>query len=249
VLGLLENEAVGDARSAREQRIRDAKAGEAAEADDPGATPDDAMEIASTLARLGRLEGKAVLELGCGSGRFTRRLAARSRAVLAVDFSRESLRQAARTLVTAGAQVGLVQADVSRLALAPARFDAALSTLYSNLPSRALRAASSAVVAGALKPGGRYVLTAHHQDIRRRLRGKPKEETYANGIYFRSFTRGALQRELEPHFKRLELGTICIRLPYLSRMARFRPGLSRACERIPALNRLGELLIVTAENG
>lgn len=248
ILGLLENNTVLDEDSARERRIRDAKARAAEKHPEPGATPDDAMEIDSTLSRLGGLEGKAVLELGCGSGRFTRRLAARCRAVLAIDFSRESLRQAARTLVSARATTGLVQADVSRLALAPARFDAALATLYSNLPSLALRQSSSAAVAHALRPGGRYVLTAHHHEIRRRLQGRPEEETYENGIYFRSFTREALRRELEPYFKRLELGTICIRLPYLSRGPELRSRLSRLCERIPVLNRLGELLIVTAEN-
>ena len=205
----------------------------------------DAMEIPSTLRRLGNTRGKSILELGCGTGRYTRLLADSCNSILAIDFSRQSLLVNSKIL-SSGHNVGLVHADVSQLALKPNSFELALSTLYSNLPSLGLRLASTKLVSNALIHNGRYILSAHHYDIRERLRGIPAEGQYNNGIYYKSFTAKSLQAELQDYFSNIEYTTIATWLPYLSRIRATRVSLSRICERIPLINKLGALLMATA---
>src|SRR5947208_8991831 len=71
-----------------------------------------AAEAPATLRRLGAGLEDVTLEVGCGTGRFTARLAGRTRALLALDHSVESLR-IARAKVGDGAV--FVQADASYL--------------------------------------------------------------------------------------------------------------------------------------
>ena len=206
----------------------------------------DEMEISSTLKRLQPLTGKTVLELGCGTGRFTLRLADRCKKVLAVDFSRESLLASIKNLDQSKGTVGMIQADVNKLALKPNSFDLALSTLYSNLPTLEIRTASTRKVHNAVKTGGKYVLTAHHHDIRQRIKKIPAEGQYDNGIYYRNFTPSLLKGELSHFFPEIKMSTICIWLPLFSRKKEWRPLVSKICEYLPIINRLGSLLIATA---
>jgi len=209
----------------------------------------DEMEISSTLKRLQSLNGKTVLELGCGTGRFTLRLVNKCKMVLAIDFSRESLLAIINNLNNLSqskGSVGLVQADVSKLALKPDSFDLALSSLYSNLPTLKIRSASTSAVHNTLKAGGKYVLTTHHHEIRQRIKGTPVEGQYDNGIYYRNFTSGLLRGELRRYFSEIKTSTICIWLPLISRRKGWRPAISIICEQLPILNRLGDLLIATA---
>ena len=205
----------------------------------------DEMEVPSTLKRLGDTVGKSILELGCGTGRFTRLLTETCDLILAVDFSRKSLLVNARNLPQCE-NVGLIQADVSRLILLPNSFDLALSTLYSNLPSLEIRTSSNKAVFNALKAGGRYVLSAHHHEFREILKGIPAEGEYDNGIYYRQFTIRSLKEELSVSFPQINFHTICIWLPYISRIKSIRVIISKVCERIPVLNKMGSLLLATA---
>jgi len=206
----------------------------------------DEMEISPTLKRLQPLNGKTVLEIGCGTGRFTLRLVDRCKMVLAVDFSRESLLAVIKKLDQSKGSVGLVQADVSKFALRPNSFDLALSTLYSNLPTSQIRSASTRTVHNTLKVGGKYVLTAHHHEIRQRLKGTRVEGQYDNGIYYRNFTSSQLTEEICSYFSEIKTSTISIWLPFLSRKKKWRPSVSKICEQLPLINRLGNLLIATA---
>ncbi len=227
--------------SALERRVRDEKA-ETVLAYDPGHPDDGLGEIRSTLSRLPEVSGRFVLELGAGTGRFTRRLAAAGATVLAVDFSERSLVRNAASLPV-DAQVGFVHGDIGRLHVAPAFFDSALSTLYSNLPTDELRHVSSKLVSYALKEGGSYVMTAHHHGIREQLKRAPAESRYANGIYFKSYTVRELTRELSTHFGSVKTQLICIRLPCLSWPRFLRPFVSRMAEPFPLLNKFAELVI------
>jgi ubiquinone/menaquinone biosynthesis C-methylase UbiE len=99
-------------------------------------------------ARCGR-----ALEVGCGTGEFTRLLAARSGRVLAVDLSPHMIR-VARGRSKLQANVEFVNADVMACELPAGHFDcvATLTTLH-HLPAEpALRRMSE-----ALRPGGVFV--------------------------------------------------------------------------------------------
>jgi ubiquinone/menaquinone biosynthesis C-methylase UbiE len=233
-----------DARSIFEMDKRDeiARISEQQSTDAYESTDD--TEVSSTLRRLGRLPGKCILELGCGTGRFTRKLIKGGGTVVAIDFSRDSLSASAKGLPDSES-AGFIHADVSKISVKENSFDLALSTLYSNIPDPEARLASTKIVHYALKPGGKYVLSAHHYEIRDAIKGNSPSGAYDNGIFFQKFTEASIRKELSDVFPMIKTETICIWLPYLSRIASIRSLLSIASESVPLLNRLGSLLLVT----
>jgi SAM-dependent methyltransferase len=235
-----------DDEQSRERGRRDADArGPDAEWDD---SPAALAEKEATIESLGELAGRRVLELGCGTGRFTTKLAAAASVVLAVDFSREALRVTAERL-DGGAVAGLVHADCTRLRLAEAGFDVALATLVSNLPTPGLRAALFALCRRSLRPRGRLVLSTHHYGWRQRLARAPQSGRYAgSGIYRYLFTRSEIVDEVAAHFARVSCRPVGVRPPLLGRLPLPPVATCRAAERIPLLRQLGDLLLLTAES-
>jgi len=95
-------------------------------------------------------ESAIALDLGCGTGRFTCRLAERCRRVVAIDFSREMIRQALARSEN-HRNIDYCVADVRDFALPREHFDfvQSLTTLH-HLPLRETLLAIKA----SLKPGG-----------------------------------------------------------------------------------------------
>ena len=94
------------------------------------------------------------LELGCGTGVFTRLLAARAQQVLAVDLSPQMIRLA-REQSIAYPNIEYVTGDVMRLALPAESYDCivSLATLH-HLPQEQ----AVLKMKGALKPGGVLII-------------------------------------------------------------------------------------------
>jgi ubiquinone/menaquinone biosynthesis C-methylase UbiE len=87
--------------------------------------PDGAEPAA--IAALVDLDGKRVLEVGCGSGRLTRFLAARAREVHAFDVNPDSVAEAERSLpAELRDRVRFAVGDAEALDLPRRRFDLAL---------------------------------------------------------------------------------------------------------------------------
>jgi SAM-dependent methyltransferase len=209
----------------------------------------DEIEISTTLGYFDGLTCTTVLELGCGAGTYTRPLANRCAGLIAVDFSYEALSLNARALPDR-APVGLVRADMTTLRLRPGAFDAALTTAYSNLPTEAVRHAANTVAASALKPGAPFFVSAHHQHLRRVARRLPRKDHYpGSGIFFESFTRSGLKRELRESFDDVWVNPLCVWIPIVSRSAKLRPQLSRIAGRIPFLRDLALLVVAVATKG
>jgi SAM-dependent methyltransferase len=208
----------------------------------------DELEVPATMRRVGDVSGRTVLELGCGTGLYTRLLAARGARVLAVDFSLESL-QVNRAHLPAGAVAAFVRADVASFRLRPRCVDLAFTTLYSNLPTPEHRKAINLAVREALTDHGRYVVSAHHQDIRRRLKRVDPKGLYSERfpVFYESFTRGDLRGELGI-FAKVDVDPIVIFLPGVSRIPFLRARVSGLTERIPLLRDFGQLLLATAKN-
>jgi SAM-dependent methyltransferase len=244
-----------DPESAHEARLRDSIAGNGDYVEQFRATRADRqfdrMEMRPTLAALAPLRDRVVLELGAGTGRYTIELVKESRATLAVDFSARSLETLAAKLsdprLPSGARVGLVQADVTRLCLAPRAFDRILSTLVSNLPTRAHRAAMYQLAAGALRDDGVFAFSAHHYGLRQRLRHEPVDGRYSEGgIYRRLLSEREIRDELSPYFRRASCRPIQIALPFTYRWPGFPlAAVSRLAERSPLIKQLGFLLLAT----
>jgi len=102
------------------------------------------------LLRQLRIDCQDALEVGCGKGEFSRRLAERSKRVLALDLSPEMIR-IAREQSTRCPNIEFQIADVMSYDLPPEGFDciASLATLH-HLPLREILLNMKA----ALKPGG-----------------------------------------------------------------------------------------------
>ena len=244
ILKLLDEKAL-DGESTHELQLREAAA--------PGYDDDmrtvhafDLMERLPTLATIDPQREHVLLELGCGTGRFTVELARACGTVLALDFSEASLRVLA-TKLDASSHIGLVQADVTRFAVARGAFDLVVSTLVSNLPTHTHREALYRLAARALREGGRFVFSTHSYTVRERLRRMSKDGRYdEGGIYRRLFTRRDVDDEVRPHFGSLESRPIQIAFPLTKRLGLPLLPISRVAERIPIVRRLGSLLLVTA---
>src|SRR5260370_13406262 len=82
---------------------------------------------AAAIAAVGRLDGKRVLEVGCGKGRLTALAAARASSVYAFDPSAENVAAARAALPTEQRrQVRFAVHDAGALDVARERFDVAL---------------------------------------------------------------------------------------------------------------------------
>lgn len=208
-------------------------------------TPWVKMELVPTLKASAPLAQAQVLELGAGTGRYSVRMAERGARLLATDFSFTSLRVLAER-VKPGWEVALVEADCTRLRLAPGRFDLVASTLMSNLPAPDHREAVYQLAASALREGGKFVFSTHHHSWRARWRGEAQAGHYrSGGIYRYLFRQGEIRRETRRFFGSVDCRPMQIHVP-LSAKLRVQYVASRMAERIWPLNRLGDLLLVAA---
>lgn len=204
------------------------------------------MEIIPTIEALGTVADKSLLEIGCGTGRYTVRLAPQARTMIAADFSLSSLRTLAGRIKPVW-HIGLVQTDATRLELAPGSFDCALSTLVSNLPTADHRRQMMERIAKAIRADGRFVFSTHYYGFRDRMFVAVRSGHYRKGgIYRYLFGRREILRETRPYFRDAKCRPIQIALPLTRHLRLPARTLSRAAERIPMLNAFGELLLVEA---
>ena len=122
-------------------------------------SPEGLSEADSGL--LGEVEGRRVLEAGCGAAQCARWLAARGADPVGLDLSGTMLGHARRIGIGCGLDVPLVQSDAARLPFAADSFDLACSA-YGALPFVADSAAVMREVARVLRPGGRWVFAVTH---------------------------------------------------------------------------------------
>jgi SAM-dependent methyltransferase len=224
----------------------------------------DAIEIPPHLKELEPFEGRRVLELACGDGRFTMLMAQLGAEVLAVDFSKAALRKLARRLPsgtspttyrhpscrTAGSlagRIGLIQADAGAFHVAPRSFDRALSA--TPLDSRDQRMKMYCSVAEALKDDGWYLAGVEYDDLSRRLLGLPLVRRYSpGGILIEHLDVPTLRREIAPYFDRLRFRPIRPKVPFIRNLpVKTKILIASAVAALPGLRQLGEILLVRAE--
>lgn len=250
IVGLLQVDTLAG-ESRREQEIRDQEVAKRPPLDhkEVYSDPHEVMEIAPTMEWLALTGGESVLELGCGTGRYTELLATKGCKVLAMDFSRQSLLEVEERLQALGVakDVGLVNASIGDFSVAPRSFDVVLSTLTSNLPDRKHREAMYALAATALKPGGRFVFSSHHYGLRAQRERTPKTGFYTAGGIFREYlTAAEIRVETAGSFRGLRQKPVRIYLPLLSRNRALQVRISRWAEKVPVLRDFGDILLTEA---
>ncbi|GEL24746.1 SAM-dependent methyltransferase [Pseudonocardia sulfidoxydans NBRC 16205] len=110
---------------------------------------------------LGEVEGRRVLEVGCGSAPCSRWLATQGAHPVALDLSASMLRHARAAGTGTGVVVPLVQAGAEHLPFADASFDIACSA-YGAVPFVADPRQVMREVCRVLRPGGRWVFAVNH---------------------------------------------------------------------------------------
>ena len=158
----------------------------------PGAQAKDgcSVELYRRLSYKGEIEflaqylrlGVSVLELGCGTGRLTRRLVSFGCGVTAVDNSAKMLSHAPKAAT-------LVLSDIERLNLSQ-RFDVVMlpSCLINHADSK-VRSAFLATAAAHMKPAGRFVLERHDANWLKSANVGPAGEFDGVAVQIESVTR------------------------------------------------------------
>ncbi|MFB6168609.1 MAG: class I SAM-dependent methyltransferase [Haloferacaceae archaeon] len=93
----------------------------------------DRREKQAVLDALAPVEGKEVLEIACGTGRFTVALAERGADIVGLDISAEMLAQGREKARRAGRQVDFLRGDAGRLPFPDDSFDAVFAMRFFHL--------------------------------------------------------------------------------------------------------------------
>ena len=162
------------------------------------------VELPLTMRYLNPGADHVMLEGGCGTGRMTTAFAERVRALVCVDFSRESLKVAKAKLPAAlRHKVLFIQADLSQLPLRCDAFDRVGSFgVYEHIPTAETRAGALRHLARVCKPasaGGRFAISAYRWGPPVSW-GSEKQGHHPGGIYFTRFTQAEFRSDLEHCF-------------------------------------------------
>ncbi|HEX9052851.1 MAG TPA: class I SAM-dependent methyltransferase [Anaeromyxobacter sp.] len=151
------------------------------------------VERAAVLALAGSVQGRDVLDVGCGDGTYAVLLAGLGARVTGLDASIPALRAAAARAAAASTRVSLVAADAGRLPFEAGTFDlviAVTALCFVPDPERSVEE-----IARVLRPGGRLVVGELGRwsawAAWRRLRGWLGSETWREA---RFWTPASLRR-------------------------------------------------------
>jgi SAM-dependent methyltransferase len=161
-------------------------------------------ELGAILSDPALMREKRVLDLACGTGRFTRSLAVLASATMAADLSEKSLRILA-SKISPKAKLGLIWGDAVQLSFAHASFDVILSTqLLEHIPLREKRISLLRSAHSHLRPSGAFLLTVYYYSLLREILLRKQEGFHAGGIFYHRFTASEIRNELGAGFRVIE---------------------------------------------
>lgn len=202
-------------------------------------------EVKPTLQILGNCEGKKIIEYGCGTGRITREI--KGAYILATDFSLVSLGICKENIDQS--VVGLVLADSSSFKSKDNFFDLAVSFQFlEHLLSKEIRKHFYLLSRETLKRGGRFIVTAYHNDLRRWWRREAQEGYHLGGVFYHYFSPKELCQEIGDTLTEIKIKFLDLTLPGEKRMGIGGPlgGLiSVLFSKIFILQKLAHLVAVT----
>ena len=225
----------------------------------PGAAP------FSALIPFDELEGKDVLEIGCGTGVHTRLLAAAGAKVTAVDLTPTAVELTTQRLTLAGLVADVLEADAESLPFPDGSFDFVWS--WGVIHHSADTSRVIAEIARVLRPEGRLALMVYHRNsltfwinyvlYRGVIRGGLLRENpdqlanhWSDGVIARHYTRRRFVDALGPWFENIEtkvMGQIGEAIPLPSSVRRHVARLIPAAPQKELLQHLGWFLYATAQ--
>ena len=209
----------------------------------------------AVLAALDPKPGEEILDVGCGSGLYTRVLVEHGANVTATEFAPTPSALAKRNVGPLGDDVDFRLEDAQALSLADERFDKVLLTeVIEHVPHPERAIAEAARV---LRPGGVLAVSTPSRfsplnlayDVKRRVR------RYGFNEHLHEFTPASFRRLVGEHLdvERLEFANFV--LPYPADELYLRLGspalgvlrrLEQALARVPVVRRLGWTMVVRA---
>jgi uncharacterized protein YbaR (Trm112 family)/ubiquinone/menaquinone biosynthesis C-methylase UbiE len=173
-----------------------------------------APEFDALKASIGDCGGLAVLDAGCGVGKFNS-VFKRADRFLGVELSWEGL---VRFQKPGQVRTGLIQGDATQMPVQDHAFDLALSLqVLSHLPTEDLRANLLSELARVLKADGRLIITVMHYSFRYRRRMIP-QEAEEDGSFYHRFEVAELRDLLSKQFTIRTLHGYWIYLPKTYRL-------------------------------
>jgi ubiquinone/menaquinone biosynthesis C-methylase UbiE len=209
----------------------------------------------AVLGAIHAQEGEQILEIGCGSGWYTRELARACARVTATDYAPSPLAQAQRNVGPLASKVDFRLQDAQELSFPDATFDKVLmSEVIEHVPKPERAIAEAARV---LRPGGLLVASTPSRfsplnlayGVKRRVR------RYAFNEHLHELTPGSFRRLVAPHLDVESVEFANFVLPYPVDELYLRagsPGLGalerveRTLARLPLVRRLGWTMVMRA---
>lgn len=153
------------------------------------------VEVAVLRAALDLRPSDVLADFGCGTGRITRALAPFCQRVIAIDRSPQSLEILRKRATADGLdRISLREADLTRdLPLEPEATKAVCVEVLQHVPSLDGRRTVVDNIRRSLVRGGRCAIVNESYGAVQRIRGRPRESTEENALFFHSFVSSELR--------------------------------------------------------
>lgn len=160
------------------------------------------IEISTVINKLNLQKGDYILDAGCGTGRITFKLIEAGCKVVALDFSKESLKICKQRcgILYNSKNLHLIKADICNLPLKGGLFDKCISSeVFEQLPTEKERLKMLNELNMVLKFNGKLILTTYNYNLRKII--SRKRETITQHLYFYRYDYLSLKKIISLIFR------------------------------------------------